>query len=42
MTGTKAKLKSAFGVEVKTTTPPIAVGADTNFVIVFGKDRSAQ
>ena len=42
MTGTKAKLKSAFGVEVKTTTPPIAAGADTNFVIVFGKDRSAQ
>jgi LCP family protein required for cell wall assembly len=42
MTGTKAKLKSAFGVEVKTTAPPIAVDTDVNFVIVFGKDRSAQ
>jgi hypothetical protein len=42
MTATKAKLKSAFGVEVKTTAPPITVGADTNFVIIFGKDRSAQ
>lgn len=42
MTGTKAKLKSAFGVEVKTTDPPVAVGADVNFVIVFGKDRSSE
>ncbi|HEX7483835.1 MAG TPA: LCP family protein [Candidatus Saccharimonadales bacterium] len=42
MTGTKAKLKSAFGVEVKTTAPPVTVSAGTNFVIIFGKDRSAQ
>lgn len=41
-TGTKAKLKSAFGVEVKTTAPPVSVSADTNFVVIFGKDRSAQ
>jgi LCP family protein required for cell wall assembly len=42
MSGTKAKLKSAFGVEVKTTAPPVTVAADTNFVVIFGKDRSAQ
>lgn len=42
MTGTKARLESAFGVKVKTTDPPIAVTADVNFVVVFGKDRSSN
>ncbi len=40
MTGTKAKLESLFGTTVKTTAPPVAAGAGTNFVIIVGKDRS--
>jgi len=40
-TGTKAKLESMFKVKTKTTQPPIAVDAGTNFVVIFGKDRSA-
>jgi polyisoprenyl-teichoic acid--peptidoglycan teichoic acid transferase len=39
--GTKSKLESMFSVKVKTTTPPVAVDEGTNFVIIFGKDRSA-
>jgi LCP family protein required for cell wall assembly len=42
MAGTKAKLESAFGVTVKTTAPPIAVGDNIKFVIIFGKDRSSN
>lgn len=42
MDGTKTKLKSAFGVEIKTTAPPVDVASDVNFVVIFGKDRSAQ
>jgi len=42
MAGTKAKLKSAFGVEIKTTAPPVAVADGVSFVVIFGKDRSAQ
>jgi LCP family protein required for cell wall assembly len=42
MTGTKARLESAFGVKVQTTAPPLTVSEDTNFVIVFGKDRSSN
>jgi LCP family protein required for cell wall assembly len=42
MTGTKARLESAFGVKVKTTEPPLAMTPDVNFVIVFGKDRSSN
>ncbi|MDN5274161.1 MAG: hypothetical protein JWP06_62 [Candidatus Saccharibacteria bacterium] len=38
--GTKAKLESMFKVKTKTTTPPVAVDAGTNFVVIFGKDRS--
>jgi len=40
-TKTKAKLESVFKVKVKTTPPPVAVAEGTNFVIVFGKDRTA-
>jgi anionic cell wall polymer biosynthesis LytR-Cps2A-Psr (LCP) family protein len=39
---TKAKLQSIYGVKVKTTDPPIAVDAGTNFVVIIGKDRSAS
>jgi hypothetical protein len=35
--GTKAKLESLFGVKVKTTAPPVTVGAGTNFVVIVGK-----
>lgn len=42
MTGTKARLQSAFGVTVKTTAPPIEVSDDVNFVVIFGKDRSSN
>jgi LCP family protein required for cell wall assembly len=42
MTGTKARLESAFGVKVRTTEPPVAVTPDVNFVVVFGKDRSSN
>lgn len=41
MTATKEKLASMFGVEVKMTTPPGVVPGGTNFVVIFGKDRSA-
>lgn len=40
--GTKSKLESLFKVKAKTTTPPVAVGEGTNFVVVFGKDPSAN
>ena len=40
MTATKEKLASLFGVEVKTTTPPGTIPGGTNFVVIFGKDRS--
>lgn len=42
MTGTKSRLESSFGVKVKTTAPPLTVPQDTNFVIIFGKDRSSN
>jgi formylmethanofuran dehydrogenase subunit D len=42
MTKTKAKLESMFKVKVKTTAPPTTVAADTNFVIIFGKDPSSS
>jgi LCP family protein required for cell wall assembly len=42
MTGTKARLESAFGVKTKTTAPPVAPAAGTNFVVIFGKDRSSN
>jgi polyisoprenyl-teichoic acid--peptidoglycan teichoic acid transferase len=42
MTGTKSKLESKFAVTVKTTEPPLAVSADTHFVVIFGKDRSSN
>jgi LCP family protein required for cell wall assembly len=41
-TATKAKLESIFGVKTKTTAPPTAVADGTNFVIVFGKPRTAN
>jgi LCP family protein required for cell wall assembly len=42
MTGTKARLESAFGVKTKTTAPPVEVAEGTNFVVIFGKDRSSN
>lgn len=43
MPATKTKLKELFNVKtVKTSTPPIAVTGDTNFVIIFGKSRSSN
>ncbi len=42
MSGTKTRLESAFGVTVKTTAPPVTVDDTVNFVIIFGKDRSAN
>lgn len=42
MAKTKAKLESMFKVKVKSSTPPVAVAADTNFVIIFGKDPSSS
>jgi anionic cell wall polymer biosynthesis LytR-Cps2A-Psr (LCP) family protein len=39
---TKAKLESLFSVKVKTTPPPVAVAEGTHFVVIFGKDRSAN
>jgi len=33
---TAAKLKSIYGVEIKTTTPPVSVVGETNFVIIIG------
>jgi anionic cell wall polymer biosynthesis LytR-Cps2A-Psr (LCP) family protein len=39
---TKAKLESLFGVKAKTTPPPVAAEAGTNFVVVFGKARDAN
>ena len=39
--GTKSKLESMFKIKAKTTAPPIAAGEGTNFVLIFGKDRSA-
>lgn len=39
---TKAELKKLFGVTtIKTSNPPVAVAEGTNFVVVFGKDRSS-
>ncbi len=40
--GTKAKLEPLFKVKAKTTKPPVAVAAETSFVVIFGKDRSAS
>jgi hypothetical protein len=42
MSATKAKLASLYGVTVKTTAPPVPVTAGTNFIVIFGKDRSTQ
>ena len=41
MTATKEKLASMFGVEVKSGEPPVGVAEGTNFVVIFGKDRSS-
>lgn len=41
MPATKAKLESLFGIKVKATAPPAAAADGTNFVVIFGKDRSA-
>jgi len=40
MAKTKAKLESTFKVKVKTSAPPVSVAANTNFVVIFGKDPS--
>jgi LCP family protein required for cell wall assembly len=39
---TKAKLESVFGVKTTTTAPPVSAAAGTNFVVVFGKARTAN
>ena len=39
--GTAAKLKKMYNVELKTTDPPVVVGATTKFVIVVGKAPDA-
>lgn len=39
-TATAAKLKSLYGVEVKTGTPPMSVVGSTDFVIIIGKAPS--
>lgn len=42
-TASAAKLKQLFNVKtIKTTTPPVTVFGDTNFVIIFGKSRSSN
>lgn len=41
MTATRDRLKSLYGVEVKTAPPPTTVAAGTNFVVIFGKDRQS-
>lgn len=42
MTATKTKLESRYKITVKTTPPPVAVSADTNFVVVVGTQRSTN
>ncbi|HET6746525.1 MAG TPA: LCP family protein [Candidatus Saccharimonadales bacterium] len=42
MPATKGKLELLFGIKVKTTAPPVTPAAGTNFVVIFGKDRSAS
>ena len=42
MAGTKTRLESSFNVKTKTTALPLTVSEDTNFVIIFGKDRSSN
>ncbi len=37
MTATAAKLKQIYGVTIKTTTPPVSVTGETDFVIIVGK-----
>jgi LCP family protein required for cell wall assembly len=39
---TRQKLEELFGVTVRTTTPPGEIAEGTNFVVIFGKDRSAE
>lgn len=39
MSATKAKLAARYKVMVKTTKPPVAVSADTNFVVIVGAPR---
>ena len=42
MPATKAKLESLYGVTVKTTTPPVTVTGDTNFVVIIGQASTSQ
>jgi len=39
---TKAKLESEYNVKVKTSTPPVTVAADTDFVVILGKAPSSN
>ncbi|MEO5950422.1 MAG: LCP family protein [Candidatus Saccharimonadales bacterium] len=39
---TKARLEDLYKIKVKTTKPPVAVSADTDFVVIFGKSRSSN
>lgn len=39
---TKAKLESIYKVKTKTSTPPVPVAEGTHFVVIIGKDRSAN
>ena len=43
MEATKAKLKQLYNVKtIKTTAPPLAVAASTNFVVIIGQDLSSS
>lgn len=39
---TKARLEEIYKVTAKTTKPPVAVSAETDFVVIFGKSRSSN
>lgn len=39
-TATKEKLESLFSVKVKTSTPPVPVNGNANFVVIFGKPHT--
>lgn len=42
-TATRDKLKSLYGItNIKTSTPPVAVADDVNFVVIFGRDPSSS
>jgi len=42
MTATAAELKKLYNVTLKTTTPPVSVTGDTDFVIIIGNASVVQ